>query len=75
MHMLIISIAFDHPQGLGRVHLHKTCPVQFDLYIPLKWNRFPFLLLVTRRRHTYHPPYLTKLPKNIANEVIDTIKK
>ena len=73
--MLIISIAFDYSQDLDYVHLHKTCPVQFNLYILLKWNRFPFLLLITRGRHTHHPFYSTKLPKDIANEVIDAIKK
>ena len=75
MHMLIISIVFDYPQGFNHIHLHKTCPVQFNLYIPLKWNRFPFLLLITRGRHTHHPSYPTKLPKDIDDEVVDAIKK
>jgi len=75
MHMLIISIAFNYSQDLDHVHLHKTYPVWFNLYISLKWNRFSFLLLITRGRHTHHPFYPIKLPKNIANEVVDTIKK
>jgi hypothetical protein len=73
--MLNMYSAFDHPQGLGHTQLHKKCSVRFDLYIPLKWSRFPFLLLVARGRHTHHPPYPTKLPKNIADEVIEAIKQ
>ena len=73
--MLIISIVFDYSQGLDHVHLHKTCPVQFNLYISLKWNKFSFLLLVTCGRHTHYPPYSIKLLKDITNEIIDATKK
>jgi len=65
---------FDHPQGPGHVKQHR-CNVQLNLYIPVKWDRFPFLLLVSRGRHDHHPPYPTKLPKDIADEVLGVIKK
>ena len=40
----------------------------------MKWDRFPFLLLVTRGYRAHHPPPPTKLPKEIADEVIETIR-
>ena len=49
--------------------------MHLNLYIPVNWDRFPFLLLVSRGRHEHHPPYPTKLPKDIANEVVEVIKK
>jgi hypothetical protein len=40
----------------------------------MKWDRFPFLVLVTRGYHAHHPPPPTKLPKEMADEVIETIR-
>src|ERR1700689_1978496 len=63
-----------HPQGPGRLRVSK-CKAKFDLYIPMKWDRFPFLVLVTRGYHAHHPPPPpTKLPKEMADEVIETIR-
>jgi hypothetical protein len=49
--------------------------VLFDLYIPVDWKRFPFSLLVCRRNHVHFPPPPTKLPEDIANEVIQAIEE
>jgi hypothetical protein len=68
------SLACDHPQGSGKV-IQQKCKVKFDLYIPVNWARFPFLMLVTRGRHTHHPPYPEKLPRKIAEQVIAAIKE
>ncbi|KAE8395153.1 hypothetical protein BDV23DRAFT_169155 [Aspergillus alliaceus] len=64
----------SHPGNPG--HLIKPkCLSQFDLYIPLQWNRFPFLLLITRLSHTHFPPPPLKLPLHIADEVIQAIQQ
>jgi hypothetical protein len=73
--MLNICTVFNHSQNLDHTQLHKKCFVWFNLYISLKWDRFSFLLLVTCERHTHHSSYSTKLSKNIADEVIEAIKK
>lgn len=44
-----------HPQGSGYIKM-KKCPARFDLYIPVKWEQFPFMLLVARGRHNHVPP-------------------
>ena len=31
-------------------------------------------MLITRGTHTHHPPYPTKLPKDIAEELVEVIK-
>lgn len=54
--------------------MHSKCNAMFDVYIPQKWDRFPFLLLVTRGYHAHHPPPPIKLPQEIADEVIEAIK-
>ncbi|KAN0068226.1 hypothetical protein V8E54_013796, partial [Elaphomyces granulatus] len=63
-----------HPQGPGKTQQRK-CKVRFDLYIPVKWNRFPFLLLVCRGSHNHHPPYPTRLARDVADEVVAAIKR
>jgi hypothetical protein len=60
--------AYDHPQGPGRV-IQRNCRVLFDIYIPVNWARFPFVLLVARGNHSHHPPFPNKLPRTIADEV------
>lgn len=45
----------SHPQGPGYIKI-KKCPARFDLYIPVKWEQFPFMLLVARGRHNHIPP-------------------
>ena len=77
MHTLCIYwayVVFNHSQGSDHVCLHK-CNARFDLYISIKWNQFPFLLLVSRGRHDHHSPYSTKLPKNIADEVLQIVRE
>ena len=63
----------SHPNGSSQVYLAK-CNATFDVYIPIKWNRFPFILIVTRQQHCHFPPPPEKLPKQIADEVVETIK-
>jgi hypothetical protein len=69
-----IIIDRSHPQGLGKLSLSR-CHVKFDIYIPLNWNRFPFVLFCTRGSHAHFPPPPTKLPDTIADEVIEAIKQ
>ena len=49
--------------------------MRFDIFIPENQGRFPFLMLVTRGAHTHHPPYPTKLPHDIADEVKRAIQQ
>ncbi|KAI9751102.1 MAG: hypothetical protein M1835_001264, partial [Candelina submexicana] len=65
---------FDHPQGTGKIK-KSTCDARLDIYIPTCQDRFPFLMLVARGEHAHHPPYPTKLPKQIAEDVIQAIKQ
>ena len=73
VHILTGGIDQFHPQGPGKLYKSK-CKAKFDLYIPTKWDRFLFLVLVTRGYHAHHPPPPTKLPKEIASEVIESIR-
>src|SRR5581483_9288340 len=71
----LINIGTPHPQGAGRTKHYKKCQATFDLYVLPKWERFPFIILVTRGNHSHYPPPPSKLPTDIANEVIDLIKQ
>lgn len=53
----------------------SKCNARFDLFIPENWDRFPYMMLVTRGRHAHPPPPPSGLPLDIANEVTDAIKK
>jgi hypothetical protein len=37
--------------------------------------RYPYICLITRNSHTHHPPYPTKLPIDLANDVVEAIKQ
>jgi hypothetical protein len=63
-----------HPTGPGRLQ-HATCKSRFDLFIPLNWNRFPFIMLVTRGRHDHPPPPPSRLPQSIADDIIQLLRK
>lgn len=62
-----------HPSGPGRIEKAK-CNATFDIYIPVKWDRFPFVMMVTRQRHCHFPPPPDRLPSDIANEVVAAIQ-
>jgi hypothetical protein len=36
-------------------------------------DRFPYIVLISRGRHTHHPPYPTRMPLQIADDVIAAI--
>lgn len=63
-----------HLRGEGKLK-HYGCLVQFDLYIPSTWNRFPYMLLIARGSHSHFPPPSTKLPHTIREEVMSVIRK
>jgi hypothetical protein len=44
------------------------------MYIPQKMSRYPFICIVARGNHPHHPPYPTRLPKDIADDVIAAIR-
>jgi hypothetical protein len=37
--------------------------------------RYPYICLITRNSHTHHPPYPTKLPIDLANDVVEAIRQ
>ncbi|PYH88477.1 hypothetical protein BO71DRAFT_403826 [Aspergillus ellipticus CBS 707.79] len=63
-----------HPGSAGKLK-QKPCKVRFDLYFPLNWIRFPFMILICRQKHLHYPPPPTRLPKDIADQVIRVIKE
>ncbi|OJD12483.1 hypothetical protein ACJ73_09344, partial [Blastomyces percursus] len=63
-----------HFLGPGRL-IRSKCSAKFDFYIPQTWDRFPYLLLVTRGEHVHFPPPPTKLPSEIAVEVRSLINQ
>ncbi|KAL2809196.1 hypothetical protein BJX63DRAFT_406556 [Aspergillus granulosus] len=66
----------DQPHSSGSTSLLTSkCNARFDLFIPENWDRFPYIMLVTRGRHTHPPPPPSGRPLDVANEVIDAIKK
>ena len=73
------GIGFDHTQGAGKTVLSKTtagrCPVRFDVYIPKNMHRFCFILLVARYSHNHHPPYPTRLPKDVKEKFGEMLRK
>jgi hypothetical protein len=74
-HMLSPCTGHDHPQGQGRVVSYNDCTAKFDIYFPFNMIRYPYALLVARGRHSHHPPYPTRLPIQIANDVILAIRQ
>jgi hypothetical protein len=37
-------------------------------------KRLPFICIVARGNHPHHPPYPTRLPKDVADDVVAAIK-
>ena len=48
--------------------------ILFNIYLLKNQDRFPFLILITRETYTYYLLYPIKLLKDIANDIIITIK-
>jgi hypothetical protein len=38
-------------------------------------TRYPWICLISRGNHAHHPPYPTRLPKDIADAVVNAIKQ
>lgn len=70
----LVYIEFDHSQDSEKTHFHQ-CNIQFDLYILKNQKRFSYLMLIVREIHTHHLSYFTKLLIDIANDVLEIIKK
>lgn len=70
----LVYIEFDHSQDSEKTRLHQ-CNVRFDLYISENQKRFSYLMLIVRETHTHHSSYSTKLLINIANNVLEVIRK
>jgi hypothetical protein len=73
--MLSIYIGYDHPQGQGKVIYNNSCKAQWDIYIPQNMHRFPFLCIIARGNHMHHPPLPTRLPQDIASDIISAIRQ
>jgi hypothetical protein len=66
----------DQAHESGSIKLEQAiCHSHFDLFIPENWDRFPYMMLVTRGRHSHPPPPPTRLPKDIADEVLKVLEK
>ena len=37
--------------------------------------RFPYICIVTRNHHSHHPPPPTRLPKDIADDVMEVLQQ
>jgi hypothetical protein len=74
MHILIV-LGYDHPQGQGKTVHYAGCQAKWDLYIPHNMVRYPYVCLVARGSHSHHPPYPTRLPKDIADDVIAALQQ
>ena len=77
MHTLCICwtyVGFNHPQGQSRV-VGQTCGAQLDCYIPVNMTWYPYICLITWNSHTHHPLYPTKLPIDLANDVVEAIRQ
>lgn len=68
-------IGFDHPQGQGKAVLFSGCKAKIDVYVPQNMNRFPYICIVTRNHHSHHPPPPTRLPQDIANDVVEVLQQ
>jgi hypothetical protein len=69
-----IMLGQDHPQGQGKVQ-QSNCHALFDLYIPFDMVQYPYICLVTRGEHNHHPPYPTRMPSDIANDVVEALRQ
>lgn len=66
----------DQAHESGQIKLEQAkCHSRFDLFIPENWDRFPYMMLVTRGRHAHPPPPPTRLPKVIADEVLKVLER
>jgi hypothetical protein len=74
LHMCLVYAGFDHPQGQGNVVLYSKCKAKLDVYIPKNTTRFPYICIVARNNHSHHPPYPTRLPKDIAQDVVNVLQ-
>jgi hypothetical protein len=37
--------------------------------------RYPYVILIARGNHSHHPPYPTRLPYQVANDVILALRQ
>ncbi|KAH8684403.1 hypothetical protein BGZ60DRAFT_165405 [Tricladium varicosporioides] len=65
----------DHPQGQGRIVSFNQCTAKFDIYFPFNMIRYPYAILVARGNHSHHPPYPTRLPYQVANDVVLALRQ
>lgn len=52
----------------------NACKATLDIYMPQKMSRFPFICIVAKGNHLHHPPYPTRLPKDVADDVVAAIR-
>jgi hypothetical protein len=71
--MLIQFLDSLHANGRGTM-VKTECGVKFDIYIPCSWDRFPFIMLTCRGRHSHFPPPPSKLPFEIGKQIVEVIR-
>jgi len=71
---MLSLLGFNHPQGQSRV-VSRTYSTWLDCYIPVNIARYPYICLITRNSYIYYPLYLTKLPIDLANNVVKVIRQ
>jgi len=71
---MLSLLGFDHPQGQGRV-VSQIYSARLDCYIPVNMARYPYICLITQNSYIYYPLYPTKLPIDLANNVVKVIRQ
>ncbi|KAF2478233.1 uncharacterized protein BDR25DRAFT_309026 [Lindgomyces ingoldianus] len=64
----------NHPQGHAHF-LQWTCPVEFDIIIPLHLERIPFFLFCSHGEHTHLPPPPHRPPEEIIQGITKLIQR
>ena len=54
---------------------YNKCTARLDIYLPFNMSRYPYIILIARGNHSHHPPYPTRLPLHIANDIISALRQ
>jgi len=71
---MLSLLGFNHPQGQGRI-VSQIYSAWLDCYIPINIAWYPYICLITRNSYIYYPPYPTKLPIDLANNIVKVIRQ
>lgn len=55
--------------------MEHPCEAYWTLYLPYHPVRFPYIILAAHGEHSHHPPYPSRAPADILDEVTRLVAK